>query len=101
MPAKVSVNARPIGDGRVGERGRRGEPVRGADVGADGRCGDRGAAGADQGEDQQQQAGGGDGLTEPQVDAGAVLRRPRRAGTANMALASSEPQIAPTIWATV
>ena len=45
MPAKVSVNARPMVTAGLAKTGRRGEPVRGADVGADRGRGDTGARG--------------------------------------------------------
>jgi arsenite methyltransferase len=61
------------GHGGVGERGRRGEPVRRADVGADRRRGQGAATGPGEREDEQRQAAGGDHLTEPQ-------RRPRPLG---------------------
>jgi RibD C-terminal domain len=51
-------------DRGVGERGGAGEPVRGADVGADRWRGQQAASRAGQGEDQRDQAGGGDNLAE-------------------------------------
>ena len=75
MPAKVSVNIRPTVTAGLANDGGAGEPVRGADVGADRGRGEQAAPGADEGEDQHQQSGGGDDLAEQVSAAGPVLGR--------------------------
>jgi hypothetical protein len=76
--------------------GAAGEPVGGADVGGDGRSGEQPAAGVGQGKDQYQQSGGGDDLADDVSAAGAVLVRGCWP-TSNMVLASSAPQMPPTL----
>ena len=102
MPAKVSVNTRPMVTAGLAKRGGGGEPVGGADVGADRGGRERGAAGAGQGEDEHDQSGGGDDLAEPQVGRRAVLGGEIcTAASPNITLASTAPAIAPRICATV
>ena len=73
MPANVSEKTRPTVTAGLAKRRRRGEPVRRADVRADGGRGEHAATGAGQREDQDDEPGGGDDLAEPQVPAGPVL----------------------------
>ena len=100
MPANVSEKTRPTVTAGLANEVRRGEPVGGADVGADGGRGEHAAAGAGQGEDQRDQPGRGDDLAEQQV-----RRRcgpwwtARRAATWYIRLASSAPAMAPRTWA--
>ena len=101
IPAKVSVNARPMVTAGLAKTGRGGEPVRGADVRADRGGRDGGPAGAGQGEDEQDQAGGGDDLTEPQMTGGPVLGREVHGGQVEHRFARTDPAIAPAIWATM
>ena len=72
MPAKVSEKTRPTVTAGLANDVRGGEPVRGADVRADSGGREQPAAGAGQSEDQHDQPGGGDDLTQPQVHPGAV-----------------------------
>ena len=75
MPAKVSENIRPTSDRRVGEAGRAGEEVGGADVGADGGGGELAAPRPRQRKDHQEQAEGGDHLGEEVLGGGAMVGR--------------------------
>ena len=77
MPAKESVNARPIVTAGLANEVDEVNQYAAPDVGADRRRSDRCAAGSGEREDQQDQAGGGDDLAQPQVAGGAVLLRPR------------------------
>ena len=99
MPAKLSDSVRAIGHGRVGEAGRRREPVGAADPDADGERHGVGAAGADAAVDDEQQPDGGDDLGEPQRARGAALVDHSTAGSSNMRLAMTAPRQPPAIWA--
>jgi hypothetical protein len=67
MQAKVSVNARPTVTAGLAKLVDEVNQVRGTDIATD--CGRRGvgATAPSEREDQQDQAGGGDNLTEPQM----------------------------------
>ena len=64
MPANVSENMRPTVIAGLAKLVERREPVRGADVGADGGRRDVAAAGPGEGEDDQEQPGGRDHLRQ-------------------------------------
>ena len=89
------------GDGGVGETGRAGEPVGGGDVGADRQAEMLGAPGAGRRGDDQDQAGGGDHLGQPEPGPGPRGRRCVTGGSPNIRLASTTPANPPNSWAAI
>ena len=83
------------GDGRVGEAGGGGEPVRRADVGADRGRGGAGAAGPGQREDHQQQPERGDDLGQEMRSGGPVLARDAHRGQGEHQVGEHRPGGAP------
>lgn len=82
-------------DGGVGEAGRRGEEVGGADIGADGGRREAAAPRADQREDQEHQAGGRDDLGQQAGTVGAIGRAPRHRSQPEHQVGEHRPRDAP------
>ena len=80
--------------------GGAGEPVRGADVGADRGRGQGGTAGAGQGEDQRDQPGGGHHLADQMPGGDAVLGGQLEHPPVEHDVGQHAPATAPPIWAT-
>ena len=101
MPAKVSENIAPDGDGGVGERRRGREPVGRADVGADRGGGQGAAAGAGEGEDDAISPAVATTSAEPRCPARPALVGDLDRASPYIALARTAPEDRAATCATV